>query len=69
MRLKDIKIGEWYDTKAGTGVCEQVGGVHPPAVKIRITWPIPFGTRWVAPRDVERQLTAGEVDTLRGRAF
>lgn len=58
MRLKQIKKGSWYETTAGVGQALQVGGVHPPAVKFNITHPMPFGLRWVVPRDVLREVEA-----------
>ena len=56
MKIKDIKKGEWYETTKGTGVCEAVGGTHPPSVQMRITLPYPRGRLYMAPRDILRKV-------------
>ena len=64
MQLKRIKVGNWYETNAGTGICEKTEGYYPAAITVRILWPIPFGIRLVKPRDVQRELDADEAAQL-----
>jgi hypothetical protein len=35
MQLKRIQVGHWYETRAGVGVAERVGGTFPPSVGVR----------------------------------
>ena len=56
MKIKDIKVGKWYRTRAGTGQVERVGGTHPPSVRIRIVSPFPRGSVNVPPRDFEEEV-------------
>jgi hypothetical protein len=56
MQLKRIQVGKWYETKAGVGVVEQVGGTFPPSVRIRIVAPFPRGLANVSPRDVLKEV-------------
>lgn len=61
MQIKKIRKDSIVLTNAGYGVVLSVGGVHPPAVKVRIFAPFPRGEVWVKPRDVEREVNAEEL--------
>jgi len=68
MTIKAIKIGKWYDTKAGIGECidnNTITRFSPAVVKIAVRYPIPFGLRMVSPRDVHRQLEDDEVQAMK----
>lgn len=54
MKIKDIKVGESYETNVGLGKCVRVGGTHPPSVRMEIFEPFPRGIVNVLPRDVLR---------------
>lgn len=55
MKIKDIKVGLWYETNVGIGECVRSGGTYPPSVQVNITHPWPRGTVNVAPKDVIRE--------------
>lgn len=60
MPIKSIKVGSWYETTAGIGICEAAGGTHPPSVRINITKPFPKGTIYLSPRDVKAEVIKPE---------
>jgi len=64
VKLSTVKVGHWYETKAGVGKCIQTGGWHPPAAKFQIVAPFPRGIVFVSPRDILRLLTAEECAAL-----
>lgn len=57
MNLKQIKEGDWYETKQGIGKAIRVGGTHPPSVRVKIVLPFPRGEVMLAPRDVIARCT------------
>lgn len=56
MKITQIKVGKWYETKQGTGVVLAVGGTYPPSVQFSIVRPFPRGKVFLSPRDVIREL-------------
>lgn len=60
MQLKKIKVDHWYETKAGIGKVERVGGCFPVACRIVIVAPFPRGVCNVVPRDFIREVPAPE---------
>ena len=58
VKIKEIKVGRWYETTHGTGECTKSGGTFPPSVVFRITSPMPLGARTLAPREVIREVQA-----------
>lgn len=64
MTMRQIRAGRWYETRLGYGEALEVGGRHPPAVKLNIVSPYPRGTQYVAPKDVLREATEMEAKAL-----
>lgn len=57
MKMKDIKTGHWYQTKAGYGkVLDSTTKYHPPVVRMNIVGPFPRGISFVPPRDVLNEI-------------
>lgn len=52
MKLKDIRVDMWVETKMGYGQVTRVGGTHPPSVRVRIDQPFPRGVINMVPRDI-----------------
>jgi hypothetical protein len=69
MKLKQIKVGQWYETRVGIGECKRVGGTFPPSLQVRIVAPLPRGVVNVIPRDVVRALSDAEVAPFKGEAW
>lgn len=59
MNIKKIVAGRVYETDIGYGPVLQVGGTHPPSVKINIQGPFPRGINYVTPRQVLKEKTDG----------
>lgn len=56
MKLKDVKVGDQYETKFGVGTCLEIDVKNsPPAARFHIIYPIPRGLVWIKARDVIRQ--------------
>ena len=64
MQISKIKKDAWYQTKQGIGQCLAVGGTHPPKAKFNIVKPLPRGTVWLLPKEVEYELPKGDAPTL-----
>lgn len=60
MQIKQIKPGCWYQTKQGIGLCLAAGGTRPPSVKFNIVKPLPRGTVYLAPREVQYEIPEGD---------
>lgn len=56
MKMKDIKVGRWYETALGNGVVTRVGGTHPPSVAINIISPFPRGVCNLTAREFIREM-------------
>ena len=58
MRMRDIKVDDWYETSFGTGYCTEAAKRHPQAAKIWIMHPYPRGEVYVKPKDIIRKVEA-----------
>lgn len=58
MSKTKIRVGKWYRTTVGVGVCVRAGGCFPWAAGIDITQPFPRGVVNVVPRDVLEEVQA-----------
>jgi hypothetical protein len=56
MKAKDVKAGDWYETKLGEGECLAIQGSVPPMARMRIVRPFPRGIVYVPMRDVIRKI-------------
>ena len=67
MKLKEVKVGAWYETALGFRRCVSVSR-FPPSVGVRVVAPIPRGEVHLCPGQVVAELDLGTVAALEGKA-